>query len=436
MAKKLTLSLLIVLVLALGALSIKEKFWPPEQVLARSSTLTVLSGEQVSISREVGVWETVTETLAVSEGNRIKTGDDSWALVTFQDGSTLEMEPGTEITIKKLRRDEIGIWQQVGRTWSGIKKLTGPTDRFYIESPSGSAMVRGTLLDVLVDAEGNTMVGAMEGKVEVVAQGITATVEAGMQRHVPKGKPPSDPEPIPFPDNRIEVSITGPAWGMVVDAQERSTGIFPPGVPTNQIPMSKSTGAYPSNQFVMLPVPERSGTASYSIILSGQNSGGPCEVFVQGYSQNRLVFTLTGTVTIQPYEANGNGGPKFMAALTLTMNDSGLLAGGTLGEFAVVKTTGPGKLDIKEKALAWSNVPARPQAQFKAIVEGNAIRFLNMSSGNFTGQSWDFGDGNTSTEMNPSHVYDDSGEYTIVLTLTSKTGEHSCSRLLHVVILN
>ena len=36
--------------------------------------------------------------------------------------------------------------------------------------------------------------------------------------------------------------------------------------------------------------------------------------------------------------------------------------------------------------------------------------------------SWDFGDGNKSTEQNPSHTYDKVGEYTATLTVTNQKG--------------
>src|SRR5690606_4949840 len=36
--------------------------------------------------------------------------------------------------------------------------------------------------------------------------------------------------------------------------------------------------------------------------------------------------------------------------------------------------------------------------------------------------SWDFGDGNTSTEANPTHTYTENGEYRVTLVVTDSTG--------------
>ena len=50
------------------------------------------------------------------------------------------------------------------------------------------------------------------------------------------------------------------------------------------------------------------------------------------------------------------------------------------------------------------------------------IDFVDRSTGNVTSWTWDFGDGNTSTnEQNPTHVFTDAGRYTISLTVDDGT---------------
>ena len=43
------------------------------------------------------------------------------------------------------------------------------------------------------------------------------------------------------------------------------------------------------------------------------------------------------------------------------------------------------------------------------------ITFTDLSTNNPTSWYWDFGDGNTSTDQNPVHQYDDYGYYTVTL---------------------
>jgi len=59
------------------------------------------------------------------------------------------------------------------------------------------------------------------------------------------------------------------------------------------------------------------------------------------------------------------------------------------------------------------------QADFVAIPDtlGLGVFFSNTSTGNFTDVVWDFGDGNTSTQLNPYHIYAFSGTYTVTLSV-------------------
>src|SRR5690606_34028693 len=45
------------------------------------------------------------------------------------------------------------------------------------------------------------------------------------------------------------------------------------------------------------------------------------------------------------------------------------------------------------------------------------ITFNDRSVGEFDSRQWDFGDGNTSTELNPVHSYQDTGTYVVTLNL-------------------
>jgi len=49
---------------------------------------------------------------------------------------------------------------------------------------------------------------------------------------------------------------------------------------------------------------------------------------------------------------------------------------------------------------------------------GVPIQFTDLSTGNVTSWLWDFGDGETSTEQNPTHTYAASGSYTVSLTVS------------------
>ena len=71
-----------------------------------------------------------------------------------------------------------------------------------------------------------------------------------------------------------------------------------------------------------------------------------------------------------------------------------------------------------------------PVASFKCprtVGIGDTIDFQNTSNDAIT-FDWDFGDGNGSTEDNPSHIYTESGVFTILLVATNEYGSNEASR--------
>jgi len=60
------------------------------------------------------------------------------------------------------------------------------------------------------------------------------------------------------------------------------------------------------------------------------------------------------------------------------------------------------------------------------------IQFTDTST-NANTYFWDFGDGNTSTERNPIHTYQDDGEYVVTHTVTNDFGEASTQQTLNLI---
>ena len=67
-----------------------------------------------------------------------------------------------------------------------------------------------------------------------------------------------------------------------------------------------------------------------------------------------------------------------------------------------------------------------PEANFTASpVKGQTpfdVSFFDQSTGSIASWAWDFGDGITSTEQNPSHKYSRGGTYTVSLTVSGPAG--------------
>ncbi|MGY8918593.1 MAG: PKD domain-containing protein, partial [Flavobacteriales bacterium] len=64
------------------------------------------------------------------------------------------------------------------------------------------------------------------------------------------------------------------------------------------------------------------------------------------------------------------------------------------------------------------------------------INFTDLSSNGPSTWFWDFGDGNTSILQNPSHIYSNSGIYTIKLTTSNQYGNDSLIMISHLNIID
>ncbi len=64
------------------------------------------------------------------------------------------------------------------------------------------------------------------------------------------------------------------------------------------------------------------------------------------------------------------------------------------------------------------------------------VEFINLSTGNGLSYSWDFGDGNSSTDASPTHMYASSGTYTVCLTISEPNCEDRICHDVRVTVDN
>lgn len=109
-----------------------------------------------------------------------------------------------------------------------------------------------------------------------------------------------------------------------------------------------------------------------------------------------------------------------------------------------IEVTEPGLYEIKSISDFWGSgicyngaaqidVIDKPVAAFGFNASGLEVSFINTSL-SATTYEWDFGDGKTSVEANPTHVYSNTGTFTVRLTATSiSCGSVSYSEQIEVV---
>ena len=146
----------------------------------------------------------------------------------------------------------------------------------------------------------------------------------------------------------------------------------------------------------------RSGCAPLAVTFTDQSSGNPTE-WIWEFSNGTLAnvrnpvvsFSTPGTYSVKLVVRNADG------------------------------------IDQIEK-IDYITVYPSPTANFSGNITLGcvpvAVKFTDLSSsavGSISAWDWDFGDGNTSNQQNPSHTYANTGFYTVSLNVTSSTG---CTR--------
>lgn len=71
-----------------------------------------------------------------------------------------------------------------------------------------------------------------------------------------------------------------------------------------------------------------------------------------------------------------------------------------------------------------------------SIFVGERFQFVDQSTNEPSEWLWNFGDGNTSIERNPSHIYSDPGKYTVSVTATNKFGSSKVSKSDYITVYN
>lgn len=107
------------------------------------------------------------------------------------------------------------------------------------------------------------------------------------------------------------------------------------------------------------------------------------------------------------------------------------------GTYTVALTArGPGGTDVETKMGYVSVASPPPVAEFSAATRSGvaplAVSFTDLSTGALTSWSWNFGDGGTSTEQNPSHTFTAPGTYTVALTTVGPGGTDEETKIGYV----
>ncbi len=151
----------------------------------RSATLTSLRGKVFVKRAGSEIFASAKLNMALFSGDRVWVQDNSYAIITFSDKSTLRLSANTQLDIVELSKEEdkeksiFKLW--LGKLWATVERIIKPGERVEVQTPTAVAGVRGTSWVINVSEDGLTTVNTLSGIVSLIAGGIEKSIGEGIQ---------------------------------------------------------------------------------------------------------------------------------------------------------------------------------------------------------------------------------------------------------------
>lgn len=283
---------------------------------AAASTLTIFDGE---VQRLDGVeWRSMNDGAGVEAGVRVRTSSAGHALITFPDGSTVALDPQTELTIETLAMSprRIEVRQQSGRLWHDIVHDETDGSRFVVLTPDVRIEVLGTVFETSVDAvTGQTDVATVDGEVRVVAGEQAVPVGRGETLRAHK----STLEEVaagPLLDGAVTVS--GPFAAAVMSSDGRGTGVRVDGVVFRQLRGITTTSGDGVQRFDLRAVE----AGDYVLIVQRYGDGAGEIVLDTPGGQQRFAVEADTSVARLPLRLDLKAGLPSLVGVTLQTGEN------------------------------------------------------------------------------------------------------------------
>jgi len=146
-------------------------------------------------------WKELRPNAVVRQGDLIRTGRESAVEIAFDDGTSFLQRSDTTLGLNRMeRKGDTHIFQKLilplGRVLMKVRRATGRDSRIEIQTPSATAVARGTDFRVSVDPKETTISEILQGNVDVEAMKQVVMLKEGEGTRVDKGTPPLKPRQL------------------------------------------------------------------------------------------------------------------------------------------------------------------------------------------------------------------------------------------------
>lgn len=166
------------------------------------ATAEKVSGKVEMETGVAGVWKALSAGDKLAENDRVRTGSDGEAIITWFSGNAVKMSPLTILTIKQINNSDSNTEKSIlnvedGRVFIRAKKLSSKSV-FEVETPVARAGVRGTEFSTSHSADsGESDFVVLNGAIDVEAMAVSTILEANYSVSVKSGQAPDEPMHAP-----------------------------------------------------------------------------------------------------------------------------------------------------------------------------------------------------------------------------------------------
>jgi len=243
----------------------------------------------------------------------------------------------------------------------------------------------------------------------------------------------------------LEANFTGVPTiicaGSSVNFTDQTTG----GTPTSWA--WSFTGGTPATSSLQNPTITYNSPGTYTVALTVDDGNGPATKTISNY-------ITVNSAPAQPSVINGITNPcpgsvttysvAFVFGVTYTwnlpsgwsgsssLNTIDVTVGTTGGTITVTPSNSCGQGTARTLAVT-TNV--EPGGSFTFTQNQNEVTFTNTSNPNGTDFFWTFGDGQWSQDENPTHIYDQIGDYEVTFFVSTSCGTDTLYDTVHVTVL-
>ncbi|MEK7422383.1 MAG: FecR domain-containing protein, partial [Actinomycetota bacterium] len=204
------------------------------RALGSSTTLTVIGGDVSARHGAGGQFVAAVDGEVLNAGDAVPTGPDARAVLTYFEGSTVTIEPNTELAIDTATAQGgdtvVQMTQNVGRTWHVVATLVAGGSKYEVRTPASTASVRGTAFEVVTDGTTTTVTTTDVTVINQVpdpdnpGRTIDVPVRAGERHTHERGRPVGGTSSTPEPERKVTITL-GEENTIVIDTLGRANGI-------------------------------------------------------------------------------------------------------------------------------------------------------------------------------------------------------------------